>query len=148
MQALHKIFLGWYLTSPKVRGVPMDKQARQAVRDFLVRACHHVETGSHEALAERITSYGPPGVKRASVSSWIQGRNQPNAWVLFALAVDLELSLDEFALRDSGLAARVQALEKANERFHELLGRVALTLGLTESEEATQKQLTSKELRR
>ena len=126
----------------------MDKQARQAVRDFLLRARHHVETGSDQALAERISSYGLPGVKRPTVSAWIRGRNQPNAWILFALAVDLELSLDEFALHDRGLAARIQALEKAHEVFNELLGRVALMLGLTESMEATGEPLTSQEPRR
>ena len=111
----------------------MDEQARQAVRRFLLRARAHPEIGTEEVLAERISSYSRHyGIKRSGVGHWfnLSWRSQPNAWVLFALAADLDISLDDFVFGDRSHANRLANLED-------------LVFDLTNWKQAIEQQLTS-----
>ena len=101
------------------------------MRRFLVRARHHPEVGTYDALAERISGYGREyEIKAAGVGHWFRGIHQPNAWVIFALAVDLDISLDELVFGDRGHEQRIQILED-------------LVFDLTNRQQAIEQQLTS-----
>lgn len=80
----------------------MDHRSRLAVREFLLRVKR--ELGSERALAVRVSSYDQIyQVKRGAVGHWITGVNPnvPPAWIVFALAVDLDIGLDDFAFLEA-----------------------------------------------
>jgi transcriptional regulator with XRE-family HTH domain len=125
------------------------KNLRQrAVRAFLSSAIQKVG-GTQDKLAIWLTFEGY-GVQRTTVSRWITGTNDPPAFVLFHIAAELHLSLDEFALGDprhQSLAQRVGGLEL---QLTALLARldqlVAVVQRLaTPSEQAILRQMTSQE---
>jgi hypothetical protein len=82
-----------------------------AVGAFVTAACQRL--GSQDKLAVWLTLEGY-SVRRPAISRWVTGDNDPPAWVLFHIASELGLSLDEFALghpRDLSLAQRLLAIE-------------------------------------
>lgn len=78
----------------------MGIEDRELVGLFFARACELA--GSEDNLAKLVSPWAkPPGAepyKRQAVNAWIIGRNNPPAFLLFALARHYGLSLDEFLL--------------------------------------------------
>lgn len=73
----------------------MQEHNQLAVRRFLRQARDQLH--SHDELAEAITRLGYP-IKRSAVGHWLTGRSSGvPAWVVFALAADLDIGLDDFA---------------------------------------------------
>ena len=90
----------------------MDESSRQAVRQFLVRACQRA--GGQTALARAIAPWHKVG--RSLIGQWISGHKNPYAWVLFGIAQQFELSLLEeppsLHLRLSVLEAQVAEMRQ------------------------------------
>ena len=89
------------------------KNLRQpAVGAFLTAASQKIG-GTQDKLAIWLSFEGY-SVQRSTVSRWVTGTNDPPSWVLFHIAAELRISLDEFAIglpRDQSLAERMTALE-------------------------------------
>lgn len=73
-------------------------RSRLAVRRFLERARRQVR--SQDQIAELVSSWGYP-VSRPAVGFWLQGRTDPPSWVMFALAEELQLPLNDFVAGQS-----------------------------------------------
>jgi hypothetical protein len=77
----------------------VQEQSRLAVRRFLGRARQRFH--SQDELAEFVTRLGHP-VKRSAVGHWMTGLvERVPAWVVFALAAELQLPLNEFVAGQS-----------------------------------------------
>ena len=121
----------------------MDEQAKEAVRRFLIRARAHPETGTNEALAARVSSYSRRyRINEGGIGHWIRKRNQPNAWILFALAADLDLSLDDFVFGERSFANRLAILERKMEDVGEL-ANILSELPTADAELTKRKQATA-----
>ena len=90
----------------------MDEASRQAVRQFVVRACQRA--GGQTALARAIAPWHKVG--RSLIGQWISGYKNPNAWVLFGIAQQFDLPLLEepvsIHLRLSVLEAQVAEMRQ------------------------------------
>jgi hypothetical protein len=74
----------------------MDDQAKAAAARVVARA--RAKAGSGTKLARAIEPwYGP--TDRSTVDAWANGSSNPPAWVLFMLAREFTLSLDEEVLQ-------------------------------------------------
>jgi hypothetical protein len=95
----------------------MENRARLAVGRFVA---HAIESrGGVEQFIAAIRIWAGP-VGTSTVYAWRRGENDPDAWLLFLIAREWRLSLDEYAMSEEDRRSLLDQLRELRERMERL----------------------------